>query len=123
MADIIKECMQAVPQDRPTARQIFTRLKRCSKPRPNNNAGAPGRFGTISQGGSSLEDSGSGGGGSGGGSLPATGAALAHSPVLSTAAEHTERRQARRFCNTPAPSKTAWAMLSCSERLVAQGTL
>ncbi len=40
VTDLIKDCMKAVPEDRPDGRQIFLRLKRCSRPRPAC-AGAP----------------------------------------------------------------------------------
>ncbi len=39
VADCIRDCMKAVPEDRPTTRDIFIRLRRCSKPRDNGGSG------------------------------------------------------------------------------------
>lgn len=60
VADLIKDCMKSVPEDRPTTREIFHRLRKCSKPRDSGGKGSaayPGH-GTGSSGGT-------------GGSLPA----------------------------------------------------
>jgi hypothetical protein len=60
VADTIKDCMKSVPEDRPTTREIFHRLRKCSKPRDSGGKGSttyPGH-GTGSSGGT-------------GGSLPA----------------------------------------------------
>ena len=66
VADLIKDCMKSVPEDRPTTREIFHRLRKCSKPRDSGGKGSttyPGH-GTGSSGGT-------------GGSLPANQVSLA----------------------------------------------
>jgi len=59
VADLIKDCMKSVPEDRPTTREIFTRLRRCSMPRenggklggsyPSHGSGSTGEGGSLPQ--------------------------------------------------------------------------
>lgn len=59
VADLIKDCMKSVPEDRPTTREIFHRLRKCSKPRDGGGKGgsaypAQGTGSSISETGGSL---------------------------------------------------------------------